>query len=92
VQAFARTRGLPFYFVECRAEREESVRRLRHRAEGESVSDGRLEIFDDFVAQWEPVEELPPQEHLVIDTSRPLEETEALLRSAIPTWPPGLNG
>jgi len=91
VREFARARGLPFYFVECRVDREEALRRLRRRAEGSSVSDGRLDIFDAFVAQWEPVDELPPGEHLVVDTSRPLEETDSQLRAALPTWPIGLN-
>jgi predicted kinase len=58
-RAFARERGVPFYFVECRVGRDEALRRLSRRAEGSSVSDGRVDIFDDFVAKWEPIAELP---------------------------------
>lgn len=55
-----------------------------------SVSDGRLEIFDDFVARWEPIDELPPDEHLVIDTAQALTDNLVVLRSALQTWPAGL--
>jgi len=55
------------------------------------VSDGRLEIFDDFVARWETVDELPAEEHLVLDTSRPVEDDLAAVREVVQTWPPGLS-
>jgi aminoglycoside phosphotransferase family enzyme/predicted kinase len=90
-RALGRDRGVPFYFVECRVDREECRRRLHHRGGEPSVSDGRLEIFDAFVARWEPVDELPAAEHLVVDTSRPIESNAERLRDELPTWPPGLT-
>lgn len=83
--------GVPFRFVECRADPELCRQRLRERALGESVSDGRLEIFDSFLAKWEPVTELPAAEHIVLDTAQPLDENLERLRNQLPTWPPGLH-
>lgn len=85
----AREKGLPFLFVECRASPELCRQRLAAREAG--VSDGRLEIFQDFLARWEETEELAPEEHRVVDTARPLAETLAELRQALPTWPPDLT-
>lgn len=82
--------GVPFRLVECRAAPEICRERLRERARGASVSDGRLEIFDDFMARWEPIDELPAPEHIVIDTAGPLADTLVVLRNALRTWPPGL--
>jgi len=89
-RALAQRYGVPFRLVECRASPEVCRERLRERARTTSVSDGRLEIFDDFVARWQVIDELPAQEHLVIDTSRPLADNLVVLRNALPTWPPGL--
>lgn len=82
--------GVPFRLVECHAEPAVCRARLRERARQASVSDGRLEIFDDFVARWEPVDELPAGEHLVIDTTGPLADNLVVLRNALQTWPAGL--
>ena len=56
------------------------------------MSDGRLEIFDDFVAKWEPVTELSEEDHVVLDTSRPIEDSLAILRERMPVWPDELTG
>src|SRR5204863_8157779 len=90
-RSFAQKHGVPFYVVECRADFDECRKRLRRRSEEPSVSDGRLEVFDDFVARWETIDEIDPKEHIVVDTSRPVAENERLLRERIPTWPPGLT-
>jgi aminoglycoside phosphotransferase family enzyme/predicted kinase len=90
-RALAEELGVPFRFVECRADPDLCRARLRERVLEESVSDGRLEIFDDFLKKWEPVEELPEDEHLPVDTERPIEETLAWLRDQLPTWPEGLT-
>jgi uncharacterized protein len=70
----ARRHGVPFRFIECTASAELCKQRLSERARGPSVSDGRLEIFDAFAASFEPVDELPPESHLRLDTARPLSE------------------
>jgi hypothetical protein len=56
------------------------------------VSDGTNAIFDDCVADYEPVLELPPTEHVVLETSRPLEQTIETLAAALGTWPARLVG
>ncbi|HSF16007.1 MAG TPA: AAA family ATPase [Vicinamibacteria bacterium] len=76
--------SVPFAFVECRATAEVSRERLLQRREEVGASDGRLEIFDDFVKEWEPVIELPAEEHVVVDTTKPLGETMQLLRRRLP--------
>jgi aminoglycoside phosphotransferase family enzyme/predicted kinase len=74
--ALARQLGASFLFVECRAPLEVLRERLRARdaarSSSEIVSDGRLAILDDFLARWEPVVELAPDEHVVVDTSEEL--------------------
>ncbi|MCA9648650.1 MAG: AAA family ATPase [Myxococcales bacterium] len=91
-RALARAHEVPFRLIECRVEPELARERLRERAKHASVSDGRLEIFDDFVARWETIDELPAAEHVVLDTSRPLEDNLGRLREQVRTWPPGLVG
>ncbi len=75
--------GVPFRFIECRAKPEICRQRLRDRERRQSVSDGRLEIFDEFVARWQPVDELPASEHLVLDTSQPLVANLQFLRKKL---------
>lgn len=63
--------GVQFHLVECVAPPEVCRTRLAERAKTPSLSDGRLEIFDDFVAKFEQVAELPEELHCVVDTSAP---------------------
>jgi aminoglycoside phosphotransferase family enzyme/predicted kinase/CBS domain-containing protein len=81
---------VPFRFVECRADENASRARLAARARGSSVSDGRIEIFDAFRASFEPVEELPPDDHVLLDTTRSLDETIETLRARLDVCPVGL--
>ncbi|MCA9691608.1 MAG: AAA family ATPase [Myxococcales bacterium] len=87
VRALAAELGAPLRVLECRAPRHVLEARLRARAEQGGVSDGRLEILDDFLARWEEIDELAAEEHLTLDTSRPLAETLKALAAALPTWP-----
>lgn len=89
VRELATKHGVPFRFIECRVAPEVARARLVTRAESSAVSDGRVEIFDDFVAHYEAVTELPPEEHVVVDTSRPLETNLEELRARVDTWPRG---
>lgn len=86
----AAAHGVPFRFVECRASREVCMVRLAARERARGISDGRRAIFDDFAARWEPVTELPHEEHVVLDTSRPLAESLAAVEAHVETWPRGL--
>jgi predicted kinase len=85
----AKAHGVPFRFIECVATPEVCRERLVDRARKRTVSDGRLAIFDDFCARYEPVIELDAGEHLVLDTTRPIEETLEAVRRAVETWPRG---
>lgn len=79
--------GARFLFIECRVPLGVARQRLRRRAEKSSVSDGRLEIFDDFVTHWQSVDELPDAQHLVFDTDQPLAANLQLIRQRLPVWP-----
>jgi uncharacterized protein len=81
----ARSLGASYCFIECQVTDEVARARLRARAEGPSISDGRLEIFDEFVARYEPVTELSPEEHFRIDSGGTLESTlQQLERAGLP--------
>ena len=81
--------GVPFRFIECRADPEVCRVRLAQRAKTAGVSDGRLDLFDAFRSRFEPVTELPSTEQVVLDTTRPIEESLGLLRERLETWPRG---
>lgn len=83
--------GVPFLFVECRAAREVCLERLRRRQRETSVSDGRVEIFDEFSASYEPVTELARGEHLPVDSSGSLEATLAFIARCNSPALAGLN-
>ncbi|MEO8184010.1 MAG: AAA family ATPase [Deltaproteobacteria bacterium] len=78
----ARRLNVPFLLIECQAPLEVSRARLVERARGPSESDGRSQIFDDFVAHYEPITELDPAERVVVDTGGSLEAALAALRSS----------
>jgi aminoglycoside phosphotransferase family enzyme/predicted kinase len=90
MQDLARRSRVPFCFVECRAPLDACRERLARRLGG--PSDGRLEVFDAFAQGFEAVDELAPSEHLVVDTTRPLEGSLAPFRERVTTWPRGLTG
>lgn len=79
----AKRYDLPFLLIECAVDRETIRARLREREREPSVSDGRIGLLDAFAASFEPIEELPPNEHLVVDTGRPIAETMARIRERI---------
>lgn len=92
VRGVAAAEDVPFLFVECRCDPETSRDRLREREKGPSVSDGRLEIFDNFVASFETVSELPAAQHLVVDTDAPLDRALDTIVGRLPAWPAALTG
>ena len=79
--------GARFFFVEYRAPAEVCRERLKRRTLESGVSDARADLFDDFVARWEPVEELTDSEHLILDTSEPIAANVELLWSRMVTRP-----
>ena len=62
-------------FIECRVAEEVCRERLRRRDREPSVSDAREALLDEFLAAWEPVDELEPSEHLVLDTFGSIDES-----------------
>ena len=75
-----------FQFIECNVSRDTCVKRLEQRAKEQTVSDGRLEILDDFIASWEAVDELSSDEYLNIDNTLPVESNMQTLRERLPIW------
>ena len=64
------------WIVECRLQEEEARLRLERRSrEGDSISDGRWEIYREQLRQWEPVVEAPPGRHITLHTDGSREET-----------------
>jgi hypothetical protein len=82
--------NVPFRFVECWADAEVCKSRLKARRVEREVSDGRLEIFDEFCRSFEAVTELSPGEHVRVDTGQPLSASLEALRAAVSMWPKGL--
>ena len=74
--------GASFCFVECRVPDQVARARLEARSQRPSVSDGRLAIYDELLASYEPVTELRATEHVCIDTSGSPEQSLAALARA----------
>lgn len=83
-RALAQRLGVEFLVIECRCERELCLARLAERARGPSVSDGRAAVFDEFAASFEAIQELPPAQHLVVDTASSIPENVRRIREALP--------
>lgn len=57
------------WIVECRLSEKQARERLERRmARGDSISDGRWELYHRQLDNWEPVAEASPNRHLVLDT------------------------
>ncbi len=63
-----------FFVLECICSEKEIKNRLSHRFEKESVSDGRMEIFDEIKEDFKEINEVPSQNHIIINTSGSVEE------------------
>jgi predicted kinase len=71
----ARSQGARPLFVEVTASREVVRQRLLKReAEGKSISDGRLELYDRQAASWESLSAEIQRHALLVDGGAPLEE------------------
>ncbi len=83
----AEREGVEFRFVHCHAPEAVCRERLRARDMRRSVSDGRLEIFEDFMAKWEPPAEVSAAELATVDTSGPVERSLEEILRRVPHWP-----
>ncbi|MBI4298135.1 MAG: AAA family ATPase [Chloroflexi bacterium] len=71
---------MPFWVIETRCPEETVRQRLDIRLElGNAASDGRWELFARQKEQFEEVTEVPRAHHIILDTSRPMEEIAATL-------------
>ena len=61
--------GADFFIIECRIDEESIKQRLAQRLKEGSPSDGRWEIYEPQKKRFEPVTEVPPANHIVVDTS-----------------------
>lgn len=80
--SMGRELGVEVWAVECVAPDEVVRARLVRRTETgeETASDGRAEMFDAQKASWEPMDEVPARQHVLLDTSGTREESlQALL-------------
>ena len=76
----ARAIGADCWIVQCVLDEAEARRRLEKRAaEGDSPSDGRWELYQLQLQQWEPVAEVPTNRYFVLDTGGTTEEVIATL-------------
>jgi hypothetical protein len=86
-RALAERNGAPFVFIECAAPPQLGRQRLRDRERSSLGSDGRLEIFDEFVAGYERPDELPAPEHVWVDTAQPFDQSLSDVLATVPSWP-----
>lgn len=83
-RAVADAAGAEFYAIEVTCPEEEIRRRLDARAkESGGVSEGRWELFAEQRRLFDPLTELSPAQHIVVDTSLPLEEVVRLVLGRI---------
>lgn len=88
VAALAHKLRLPFMVLECRAPEGLVQKRLNGReGKGQSVSDGRWEIYQKQLQTFEYPTEIPEEQRLVLDRSRPADTLiEELLTHLPPQW------
>ena len=91
-RAIASKYNVPFRLLECTAAKEVCRARLGERDRATAVSDGRTEVFDAFSARFEAITELPPTEHIQIDTGGSIETAIAAAEKELATWPKRLSG
>jgi aminoglycoside phosphotransferase family enzyme/predicted kinase len=83
-RALAKRHGVPFLLVECHAPRDVIRDRLTSReTTGAHESDARTDLLGEFERRFEPIDELPPAQHLRVDTSKPEAETNERLEAAL---------
>jgi uncharacterized protein len=84
-RALAGRHARQFRFVEAVCDDATLRARLRARATaGVSVSDATEELLDRFRRDFEPVAELPPHEHVRVNTTLPVSTLVEAVRSALP--------
>jgi aminoglycoside phosphotransferase family enzyme/predicted kinase len=82
--ALAARHRVPLLLVECVVSEDEAISRLTHRASSEhEVSDATPEVYKRQRAEFEPIREIPPQNHVRVDTTRPREHLIGKIEDAL---------
>ena len=69
----AKEAGAEPLFIECRADTDVVIQRLRQREQdSERISDANIEIYSAQIREFEPLNELPPAWHKLVDTTHDL--------------------
>jgi aminoglycoside phosphotransferase family enzyme/predicted kinase len=84
----AKKHKVPLLLIHCSASEAITQQRLDRRAlEGKDLSDGRWEIYLDQRAAYQPIEEIPSESYLELNTGAPVEQlvraSERFLRSRL---------
>ncbi len=66
--------GADFFILECTLDDQTIKQRLAQRLEQGSVSDGRWELLEPQKRQFDPITEIPEANHIVVDTSAPVDD------------------
>ena len=66
--------GAQFIVIECRLEESKVKERMEKRLREGSVSDARWHVFMSQKEEFDKITELSPEEHIIVDTSKPVEE------------------
>lgn len=72
-RVLAQETGVDFFILECILDEELIKKRLAERLAAGTISDGRAELLEPQKKQFEPVTEVPETNHVIIDSSKPLE-------------------
>jgi len=75
--------GANFIVLECVLDEETIKKRLEQRLARETTSDGRWEIYEIQKQTFEPINEFLPQQHLILDTSQPVDKIVELIWSKL---------
>ncbi len=83
--AMAEALDVPFYFIQTQVPKDTIEQRLTIREKQEkTISDGRLEILDRFLLDFEEPDEISEENLIIIETTRPiLENTEIILNEIL---------
>lgn len=74
VLRLARDTDANIFFIECAARTEVLIERLRRREIGPSVSDARVQHFQQLQERFEPLSDIREEVHLRVDTEEPLQQ------------------
>jgi len=81
--ALARESGRPFRLVELDCDDKTLRARLRGRVDGATVSDAREDLLISFRRSYQPPDEVPARERLLLDGNLPIEEQVRRVRAGL---------